>query len=182
MLKSIGSLHNVPAPSAAVLGESLKLLSTFGDKKAISALLEQVRDVQTINEQVFRDAQALMAELVTERNALDESRRAFAVGKTEEDREIKQRTIELSQAEARLSGKVAAFDAEQVKARTELGGKLKEVAERETAVSALERKYTQLMNDLNQRAADLDKREIDLGIREKQLQVKESKLRAYLEG
>ena len=60
MLNKIGttalSLHTVPTPSAAVLSGILKLLTTFGDKKTISSLVEQARDVQTHNEQVFKHA------------------------------------------------------------------------------------------------------------------------------
>lgn len=180
--KSIGSLHAVPAPSAAVLGESLKLLATFGDKKSIGTLLEQMRDVQANNEQVFRDAQALMGDLIAERNALDESRKAFAVVKVEEDLSIKRRSTELSQAEARLSGRISTFTSDQAAAKASLSDKERALEDRERSIYSRELKCNEDERDLNRRDAEMDKLESDLGIRAKQLQAKENKLRAALDG
>jgi len=180
MLRSIGSLRNIPAPSALVLGEFLKLLSTFGDKKTISTLLEQVREVQANNEQVFRDAQAALAELSKERKGLDDSRKAFATVKVEEGLAHNRRAEELSMAEARLSGKVAAFANEQAASKSALDEKEKRLADMEKSLGSRESKAVQQMNDLNLRAAALDKLESSLNLREQQLQAKESKLRAAL--
>lgn len=180
MLKPIGSLHNIPAPSALVLGESLKLLSTFGDKKAISGLLEQVRDVQVINEQVFRDAQEAIATLSVERKALDDSRNAFATVKAEQDIASNQRASALSQAEARLSGKVAAFSDEQAVSKSALDEKEKRLADLDRSIGSRESKLVQQMQDLNLRTAALDKLESSLNLQAQQLQAKENKLRAAL--
>ena len=166
MLRSIGSLHNIPAPSSLILGEFLKLLSTFGDKQKVSTLLEQVREVQANNEQVFRDAQAALAELSKERKGLDDSRKAFATGKEEDLAKNRYRSEELSMAEARLSGKVAAFANEQAASKSALDEKEKRLADMDKSLGSRESKAVQQMNDLNLRAAALDKLESSLNLRE----------------
>jgi uncharacterized protein (DUF3084 family) len=177
---TIGSLHNIPAPSALVLGESLKLLATFGDKKAISALLETVREVQAHNEQVFRDAQTIMGELSTERKALDDSRKAFAIVKAEQDDINNQRASALSQADARLSGKVAAFANEQAALKSALDEKEKRLADMERSLGSREYECKARESELSERTAGQDKNEKELSARFAQLIEKERKLRAAL--
>ena len=181
MLKSIGALHNVPAPSAAVLGESLKLLATFGDKKDIGKLLEQMREVQANNEQVFRDAQAAIGEIAIKRQELDDSRKAFATVKVEEDMDIKRRREELSQAEARLSGKAAKFDDELEASLLSLEGKRNDLENREAAISDRELKCSEKEQDVVKRLSTITRKESALSAKEQQLQAKEQKLRAALE-
>lgn len=180
MLKTIGSLHNVPAPSSAVLGESLKLLATFGDKKAITALLEQVRDVQANNEQVFRETQEAIGKLSVERKELDERRQAFAAEKAEQDAINNQRTVAISQAEARLSGKVSVFANDQALARSALDEKERRLADLERTVRSRELKCEDSEQDVDRRIAALNKYEADLNLRSQRLQEKENKLRAAL--
>lgn len=180
--KSIGSLHSVPAPSAAVLGESLKLLSTFGDKKAISALLEQVREVQSHNERVFRDAQDAIGALIATRNELDERRNAFAAAKAQEDTALQRRATELSQAEARLSGKISAFADEQSLAKKALSEKERALEEREQAIAKRESECKYTEKELAERIAGQDKNERELSARFAKLLDKERKLRAALDG
>ena len=180
--KTLGSLHTVPAPSAAVLGESLKLLSTFGDKKDISKLLEQVLEVQTHNEQVFRDAQALMGELSAERKVLDDSRTAFAGVKVQEDVLMKNRAAMLSEAEARLSGRIMKFDQDQSMADKAISEKEKSLEERERAAGLIDLEHVKSMREMNLRLASLDKNEKELSARFAQLIEKERKLRAALDG
>lgn len=182
MLKSIGSLHNVPAPSAAVLGESLKLLATFGDKKSIGTLLEQMQDVQAKNEQVFRDAQAVIGELTVMRKELNDSQMAFAYNSKAEGDSIKHRSEELSQAEARLSGKAAKFDEEQEAALSALGANKTDLASRERTVAESEAKNSELERDLEKWRATLSHKEKALLAKEQQLQARENKLRAVLDG
>lgn len=180
--KTVGSLNTVPAPSSAVLGESLKLLATFGDKKSIGPLLEQMRDVQAQNEQVFRDAQALMGDLIAERNALDESRKAFAVVKVEEDLANKRRSSDLSQAEARLSGKADKFTAERATALSSIDDKQEDLANREQSISSREAICAEKEGDLDSRLLVITRKEAALRDREQQLQQRENKLRAVLDG
>lgn len=182
MLKSIGSLHTIPAPSAAVLGESLKLLATFGDKKSIGTLLEQVREVQAQNEQVFREAQEAISELTVMRKELDDSRKAFATVKVEEDLSINRRQEELSQAEARLSGKAAKFAAEQDAIRSVLADKESNLANVERTILGRESKCDEKERDLGGRLAVLENKESAMRAKEQQLQAKEQKLRAALDG
>lgn len=182
MLKSIGSLHNVPAPSAAVLGESLKLLATFGDKKDIGKLLEQMREVQVKNEQVFRDAQAAFAEITVGRKELDDSRKAFATVKVEEDIANRKRQEEISQAEARLSGKADKFDNEHHEAMFVLEGKRNDIANRESTIVDRESKCSEKEQDVVKRLATIARKESALSAKEQQLHAKESKLRAALDG
>ena len=180
--KSIGSLHSVPAPSAAVLGESLKLLATFGDKKSIGPLLEQMRDVQAQNEQVFREAQAALGELTAGVKELEDSRKAFATVKVEEDLGIKRRLEQLSQAEARLSGKVAKFDEDNDAASAALDDRQRELTDRERAIIVRESKCEAKESDLIRRNSVAEKSEAALRAKEQQLQAKEQKLRAALDG
>ena len=182
MLKPIGSLHNVPAPSAAVLGESLKLLATFGDKKAISPLLEQMHDVQAKNEQVFREAQALMGELSVKQKELDDGRIAFANAKAQEDLAIKKRAEALSQAEASLSGEKAIFAKEQFSASLSFGDMESGLADRERRVTERELKCEEKDSDLDRLISATEKKASVLRALEQQLQAKENKLRAALEG
>ena len=182
MLKSIGALHNVPAPSAAVLGESLKLLATFGDKKDIGKLLEQMREVQANNEQVFRDVQAAISEVTVSRHNLEDSRNSFTRKLAEEDLDIKRRREELSQAEARLSGKAAKFDDELEASLLSLEGKRNDLANREAAISDRELKCSEKEQDVVKRVATITRKESALSAKEQQLQAKEQKLRAALEG
>lgn len=182
MLKSIGSLHNVPAPSAAVLGESLKLLATFGDKKSISALLEQVQEVQAKNEQVFREAQAAIGEIGVMQKALDASQIKFATTKILEEGEINRRIEACSQAEARLSGKAADFDAEQDAALSSLDDKQGDMLARDRTLIERESKCNEKERDLVGRLAVLEKKETAMRAKEQLLQSKENKLRALLDG
>lgn len=182
MLKSIGALHNIPAPSAAVLGESLKLLATFGDKKGISPVLEQMREVQAQNEQVFREAQAVMGELFAMQKELDNSRVAYLTAKVNEDLAAKQRASALSQAEARLSGKEAKFTEEQESALNEVDERESGVADRERRVTERELNCQVKEDGLVSRAYVLDHKDSDMRVHEQQLQAKEKKLRAALEG
>lgn len=182
MLKPIGSLHNVPAPSAAVLGESLKLLATFGDKKDIGKLLEQMREVQAQNEQVFRDAQAAISELTAGVKELEDHRKAFATVKVEEDLNIKRRLEQLSQAEARLSGKMDKFSDEQEAALIALDEKRNDLAGRERVITERESKCSEKEQDVLKRVATITRKEASLSANEQQLQAKEQKLRAALEG
>ena len=180
--KSIGSLHIVPAPSAAVLGESLKLLATFGDKKDIGKLLEQMREVQANNEQVFRDAQAAIGELTVMRNGLEEERKSFTVAKEREAAALGHRSQELSQAEARLSGEKAKFAEERKTIMSELAGRNSVLMDRDQTVSEREAKCDEEERDLGSRLAMLDNKESALRAKEQQLQARENKLRALLEG
>lgn len=182
MLKSIGSLHTVPAPSAAVLGESLKLLATFGDKKDISKLLEQVRDVQTHNEQVFRDAQALMGDLNVQRNALDVSQREFSTKVAQEEAAIKRdRSVLVVQA-AQLDSRVQKLNEEQGSSQAKLEEQEKHLADLERSIVARDLKFVQQMQDFNLRVTTHDKKEKELSDRFTQLFEKERKLRAALDG
>ena len=181
MLNKIGSLHTVPTPSAAVLNEALKLLTTFGDKKTIGSLVEQARDVQTHNEQVFKDAQALMAELASERKSLDDLSLAFAIGKVKEENSINSRSAALSQAEARLSGDKDRFTREQKEARLELSAKETDLENKESTITDRAEKTQGILKDLTLRALTLDKKETVLNDKERQLQAKENKLRALLD-
>ena len=180
--KSIGSLHSVPAPSAAVLGESLKLLATFGDKKDIGKLLEQMREVQANNEQVFRDTQAAIRELTAMRKEVDDAQVSFATTKAEQDHINNQRLIALSQAEARLSGKIAKFDDEQEAALSALEAKQGELADKERAILVRESKCESKESDIIRRNSVTEKAESSLRAKEQQLQARENKLRALLEG
>lgn len=182
MIKSIGSLHNVPGPSSDVLSESLKLLTTFGDKKAISTLLEQLRDIQAHNEKVFKDTQASIESLSIARKEFDESRKAFATIKAEEDQNIRRRLEDLSQAEARLAGKEAKFKSEQASANSALAEKETLLVNRERQIVAREAKCDERERDLDSRLAVVSSKEVGLRDREQQLQVKERKLRAVLDG
>lgn len=182
MLKSIGSLHNIPAPSSTVLNEALKLLATFGDKKAIGALLEQVRDVQAKNEQVLRDAQETIHSLTVAQEELNESRRAFASVKVEEEQNLRRRIEELSQAEARLSGKVSAFSKEQMQAKADIADKEKSLADRERDLTSRELKCKENEKDLDRRTSALERMESNINVRAQQLQAKEKNLRAALDG
>ena len=182
MLKSIGSLHNIPAPSAAVLGESLKLLATFGDKKSIGPLLEQMREVQAQNEQVFRDAQAAISELTVMRKELDDSRQAFATAREKESAAIGYRTQALSQAEARLSGKEDKFDAERESFLSMIAQKEINISAMERAVSSRELKCDDQEQDLSIRIAATEKLESDLRAQEQRLRSKQQKLRDALDG
>lgn len=182
MLKSIGSLHNIPAPSAAVLGESLKLLATFGDKKGITALLEQMREVQTQNEQVFRDAQAAIGELTVMRKELEDSRSAFATARDKEAAALGYRTQELSKAEARLSGKEAAFAKKEESAISALVEKEMNMRSAERTVAAREQKCQEKERDLDLRSAAMEKLESDLHSQEQRLRSKQQKLRDVLDG
>ena len=179
--KSIGSLHNVPAPSASVLNEALKLLATFGDAKSIGPLLAQMREVQALNEQVFREAQEAIAKLVSGQKELDESRKALAQTTLLENGAIKHRAEELSQAEARLSGRIAKFDQEQTMAKSILGDTEKNLTNRELTVSQRESQCNEKALDLEHRVAAAENFESDLNSRAQQLQAKERKLRAALD-
>lgn len=180
MIKSIGSLHNVPGPSSLVLSESLKLLTTFGDKKAISAILEQLRDIQAHNEKVFKDTQAAIEALSVESKAFEESRKAFAAQKAEQDDISNQRTIALSQAEARLSGKASALANEQAVFKLSLDKKETALANREQTCRSREMKCDENERGLASRMEVMGNRESDIVRREKQLQVKENKMRAAM--
>ena len=182
MLKSIGSLHNVPAPSAAVLVELLKLLSMFGDKKSVGTLLEQMREVQANNEQVFRDAQTLSGELSVMRKELEDSRMAFATVKVDEDLNIKRRLQELTQAEARLSGKAAKFSEEQERTISKLDDTQSSLAVQTQTLIERESKCKEKERDIGGRLAVLEKKESALRLKEQQLQSKENKLRSLLDG
>ena len=181
MLKSIGALHNVPAPSAAVLGESLKLLATFGDKKDIGKLLEQMREVQEKNEQVFRDAQAAIGEITAKRQELEDNRSAFASSREKEAAALGYRAQELSQAEARLSGRVAKFDDEREASLLSLEGNRIDLANREADIAERELKCLEKEQDVLKRVATITRKESALSAKEQQLQAKEQKLRAALE-
>ena len=180
--KTVGSLHNVPAPSAAVLGESLKLLATFGDKKGITALLEQMREVQEKNEQVFREAQAAIGELSVMRKELEESRNAFATASEQESAALRYRAQELSQAEARLSGKSAKFASEQEAAKSEIEDKQEDLRSREQRIMARELQCDETELDLELRIAATEKLESDLHSQEQRLRSKQQKLRDALDG
>ena len=182
MLKSIGSLHNVPVPSAAVLGESLKLLATFGDKKSIGTLLEQVREVQAQNEQVFREAQEAIGKLAVQNQNLEDSRNSFARKLAEEDLSINRRQEELSQAEARLSGKAAKFADEHGAAMSSLEDKHDGLVARERMIIERESILTEKERGLRERLALLENKESAMRTKEQQLQAKEQKLRAALDG
>lgn len=182
MIKSIGSLHNVPGPSSDVLSESLKLLTTFGDKKAISSLLEQLREVQTHNERIFKETQAAIESLSIAKKEFEASRQAFANLKNKEDSDLNRRWDDLSQAEARLSGKMSKFDSEQASANAILSDKEADILKRAQAMTAREAKCDDRGRDLDSRLAVVGGKEADLRNREQQLQVKEKKLRAVLDG
>ena len=182
MLKPIGSLHNVPVPSAAVLGESLKLLATFGDKRSISPLLEEVREVQANNEQVFREAQALSGVLAVMRKELEDSRKAFSTTKAEAESDINLRLQEISQAEARLSGKVAKFAEEQGANISKLDDIQVALTDRTQALIERESKCKEKERDLGGRLSVLESKESVLRLKEQQLQAKENKLRSLLDG
>ena len=182
MLKSIGALHNVPAPSAAVLGESLKLLATFGDQKSIGPLLEQMRDVQAQNEQVFREAQEAISELTVMRKELDDSRKAFATTKVDVELDIKRRQEELSQAEARMSGKAAKLTNEQEAIRSVLADRESNLANIERTLIGRESKCADKERDLESRLSVISSKESVLRDREQQLLSKEKKLRDALDG
>ena len=182
MLGKIGTLHNLPAPSAAVLNEALKLLATFGDSKSLSALLGQVREVQSHNEQVFREAQEAIAELTRGQKELDESRKVFATTKAEQDLAIKRRSDELSQAEARLSGRIAKFDQEQSVASAALSELKKVLYNLEQTLNQRKAECESREEALTRRTADLDKIQSGLSAYSLQLEGKERKLRAALDG
>ena len=179
--KSIGSLHNVPAPSASVLNEALKLLATFGDSKSLSALLGQVREVQSHNEQVFREAQDAIAGLTRGQKELDESRKVFATTKAEQDLAIKRRSDELSQAEARLSGRIAKFDQEQSVAGAALSELNKVLYNLEQTLNQRKAECESKEEALARRTTELDNFQTELSGRSLELQERERKLRAALD-
>ena len=180
--KSIGSLHNVPAPSASVLNEALKLLATFGDAKSIGPLLAQMREVQALNEQVFREAQEAIAKLVSGQKELDESRKALAQTTLLENGAIKRRSDELSQAEARLSGRIAKFDQEQSVASAALSELKKVLYNLEQTLNQRKAECESREEALARRTTDLDKIQSGLSAYSLQLEGKERKLRAALDG
>lgn len=180
--KTVGSLNTIPAPSSAVLGESLKFLSTFGDKRSISALLEQVRDVQAHNEQVFKDAQEAIAALRLAQQETDENRKALEFLKSEQNAINHQRTMAISQAEARLSGKASTLANEQALVKSALDEREKNLSDRERIIISRESKCDETGRDLESRLAVISNKEASLRDREQQLQMKENKLRAVLDG
>ena len=182
MLGKTGSLHNLPAPSASVLNEALKLLATFGDSKSLTALLGQVREVQGHNEQVFREAQDAIAELTRGQKELDESRKALAQTTLLENGAIKHRAEELSQAEARLSGRIAKFDQEQSIASAALSELKKVLYNLEQTLEQRKAECESREEALARRTTDLDKIQSGLSAYSLQLEGKERKLRAALDG
>ena len=182
MLKPIGSLHNIPAPSAAVLGESVKLLSTFGDKKSISPFLEKMHEVQVHNDQVFRDAQAAISEIAKMRQELDDNRNSFVRKMVVEDLASRHRADELSQAEARFSGKAAKFAEEREAILSTLNYKQLEMDKSERLVIARETKCDERERDLDSRLAITNGKEAAIRNMQQQLQATEKRLRAALDG
>ena len=182
MLGKTGSLHNHPAPSASVLNEALKLLATFGDSKSLTALLGQVREVQSHNEQVFREAQEAIAELTRGQKELDESRKAFAQTSLLENGAIKRRAEELSQAEAKLSGRIAKFDQEQSIASAALSELKKVLYNLEQTLNQRKAECESREEALARRITELDNFQTELSGRSLELQAKERKLRAALDG
>lgn len=178
--KAIGSLHTVPVPSAAVLGESLKLLATFGDKKAISTLLEEVRDVQAHNEQVFRDAQALIGELSVQRQALDVSQREFSTKVAHQEAAIQRDRNVLTLQESKLDGSISKFDQEKEAYTNDAELLAVKLGNHERLLNRRESECKASEDELSRRVVVLDRQETELGIRAQQLQEKENKLRALL--
>jgi chromosome segregation ATPase len=181
-LGKVGSLQNVPAPSAAVLNEALKLLATFGDSKSISALLEQVREVQANNEQVFRDTQEALSALRTTQSALEDAKQEFATSSLQENAALQRRSDELSKAEAQLSGRLAKFAQDQSAANKRLNEAEGSVSMAEKAVGAREAACADKESKLAELEASLKRTDTELTLRKEQLQVREKKLRAALDG
>ena len=182
MLGKTGSLHNLPAPSASVLNEALKLLATFGDSKSLTALLGQVREVQSHNEQVFREAQEAIAELTRGQKELDESRKALVQTSLLENGAIKRRAEELSQAEAKLSGRIAKFDQEQSVASAALSELKKVLYNLEQTLNQRKAECESREEALARRTTELDNFQAELSGRSLELQARERKLRAALDG
>lgn len=178
--KSVGSLHNIPAPSSAVLNQALSLLATFGDSKAISKLLEEMRDVQAKNEQVSRDAQDYLALLKTRQDTLSADKEKFDARMILENGAVSRRAQELSQSEAQLSGRIAKFEQEQSTAKAELSAARESLAIAEQSISKREAVCTQKDAELNGLSEKLTQRAAELATRAKQLQDRENQLRQAL--
>ena len=180
MLGKVGSLQNIPAPSASTLNEALKLLSTFGDSKSISKLLEQVKEVQESNEHVFREAQAALSALKTTQDSLYESQKEFSNHVALENSSLRRRAEELSQAEAKLSGLKIKFDHDKAAAEANFADTRESLAIAEQAVSKRELACSYKEQSIIQKQSELDALQKSIDQRAQQLRDKESKLRIAL--
>lgn len=179
---SVGSLRPLPGLSSGVLTEVVKLFATLGDSKKLVPLLEQMREIQAHNEQVFRDAQDANVALSVERRALEDSRIAFAAVKAQEDLSTKNRSSALSEAEAKLSGRIARFGQDQVDASAIQAETVKKLDSMEQSLRRRESECKAKEEELTERIAKQDKNEKELSTRFAQLIEKERKLRVVLEG
>ncbi len=158
-LQKVGALHTVPRPSATVATEALNLLSALGggDKK-VRKELEEMRDVQTHNERVFKDAKAVLTEVTKAQTKLDEETAQQTRHNMQTRSELTTRTANLGAREQRLDAKVS---------RSE-----RESADHVSALNERDRKLSSAFAELQTRERDCDAKSQALGVQHAELAAK----------